>query len=122
MSEIGTPVTRSRMQLTACAGVAASWLSATLIVAAPAHWLALTGVLLLACVPPGAAVMCWIDTGESAAQAALTLVVSLAVLALASAAMIWLSAWHPRALLALTVASVLSCAGQLRKAQSDEPA
>jgi hypothetical protein len=60
---------------------------------------------LLACVPAGAAVMCWVDSGESLMRAGLTLVLSLVVTAIASAVMIWLTAWHPRALLALAVAT-----------------
>ena len=61
--------------------------------------------------------MCWIDTGENAAQAGLTLALSLTVLALASAIMIWLSAWEPRALLALAGAALISCALRLRVAR-----
>lgn len=82
-------MTRSRTELTACAGIAASLLAVAFVLAAPWHWMALAGALVLACVPAGAAVMCWIDSGEGAAQAGLTLAVSLAVFALASAAMIW---------------------------------
>jgi hypothetical protein len=100
--------------MTAYAGIAASTAAALLVLAAPWHWMSLTGSLLLAAVPGGAAVMCWVDSGEDGAQAALTLVVSLAAFALASSIMIWAGAWNPRALLALAAASLVSCAARLR--------
>ena len=106
-------MTRSRTELTACAGIAASLLAVAFVLAAPWHWMALAGALVLACVPAGAAVMCWIDSGEGAAQAGLTLAVSLAVFALASAAMIWAGAWQPSLLLALAGASTISCAARM---------
>lgn len=108
-------MSRSRTQLTAYTGLTASCLSAGLILIAPTHWLSITGVLLLACIPAGAAVMCWVDSGEDAAQAGLTLVVSLAVLAIASTIMIWATAWHPQWLFALAAASAVSCAARLRR-------
>jgi len=95
---------------TAWAGLAASVAAAVLVLAAPGHDAALAGAFLLACVPAGAAVMCWVDSGEGFLQAGLTLVLSLAVTSIASAVMIWLTAWHPRALLALAVAGAASCA------------
>jgi hypothetical protein len=58
--------------------------------------------------------MCWVDTGEDAAQAGLTLAVSLAVVAIASALMIWTASWQPRALLVLAVAGAASCVARLR--------
>ena len=106
-------MTRSRTELTAYAGIAGSVLAAALVLGAPWHWLALVGALLLACVPVGAAVMCWVDSGENAAQAGLTLAVSVAALAILSAIMIWASAWHPRALLVLAALSVISCTARV---------
>ena len=100
---------------TAAAGIAASVAGTVFVLAAPGRWLALAGALLLACVPAGAAVMCWADSGDGIVQAGLTLVLSLAVTATASAAMIWLSAWHPRTLIAIAAASVLSCGTRLRR-------
>ncbi len=107
-------MTRTRTEVTAYAGIASSVLAAVLVLSAPTPWLGLIGALLLACVPAGAAVMCWIDTGENAAQAGLTLVLSLTVLALLSAIMIWLAAWQPQALLVLAGAALISCALRLR--------
>jgi hypothetical protein len=109
-------MTRSRTELTAYVGLVASVLAVALVLSAPTQWLALIGALLLACVPTGAAVMCWIDSGENAAQAGLTLALSLSVLAVASALMIWLAAWQPRALLALAAAAAISCGLRLRVA------
>lgn len=108
----------SRTKLTACAGIAAGAVATALVLAAPQPWLALVGALLLACVPAGAAVMCWVDSGEDAAQAGLTLAVSLTVFALASATMIWVSAWHPRALLGIAGASAVSCLARLCRSES----
>jgi hypothetical protein len=102
-------VSSSRTQLTAWVGILASVLAVVLVLAGPWRWSALAGALVLACVPSGAAVMCWIDSGDDTAQAGLTLVVSLAVFALASAIMIWAAYWHPKALLALAAASTISC-------------
>ena len=68
-----------------------------LVLGAPWHGMALAGSLLLACVPAGAAVMCWLDSGEDFAQAGLIMVVSLTVFAIASAIMIWAVPWHPAA-------------------------
>jgi hypothetical protein len=107
-------MSRPRCELNACAGLVASAVSVGLVLVAPTHWLALVGVLMLASVPAGAAVMCWIDCGENFAQAGLTLVVSLAALALLSAIMIWVGAWHPSELLALAVAGACSCTLRLR--------
>ena len=103
----------ARAVLTAWAGIAASVTAVALILAVPGHWPALAGALLLACVPAGAAVMCWVDSGDAFVQAGLTLVLSLAVTAIASAVMIWVAAWHPRALLGLAAVSVLSCVVRL---------
>lgn len=110
-------MSRSRCELTAYAGLLSSVLAVALVLGAPTSWLGLVGALLLACVPAGAAVMCWIDAGEDAAQAGLTLAVSLTALALASAIMIWLAAWQPRSLLVLAGAAVISCALRLRVAR-----
>ena len=111
-------MTQSRTEQTAYAGIVCSVLAVVLVLAAPWHWLALAGALLLACVPAGAAVMCWVDTGEDAAQAGLTLVLSLTVIAIASALMIWAAAWHPQVLLVLAGASTVSCAARLRRPAS----
>jgi hypothetical protein len=108
-------VSRSRTELTAYAGILTSIVAVALVLAAPWPAVALVGALALACVPAGAAVMCWVDSGENAAQAGLTLVVSLAAFAIASAIMIWLAAWHPQALFALAAASTVSCAVRLRR-------
>jgi hypothetical protein len=110
-------MTKTRTELTAYAGLVSSILAVALVLIAPTPWLGLIGALLFACVPAGAAVMCWIDTGENAAQAGLTLAVSLTVLALASAIMIWLATWQPRGLLVLAAGAVLSCALRLRVAR-----
>jgi hypothetical protein len=106
-------MTRSRTELTAYAGIAGSVMAVAFVLAAPWHWMTLTGALVLACIPAGAAVMCWIDSGEGVAQAGLTLAVSLAVIALASSIMIWAAAWHPRLLLVLAGASAISCAARV---------
>src|ERR1039458_102716 len=67
-------MSRSRTELTAYAGILASIVAVALVLAAPWHPIALAGALLLACVPAGAAVMCWVDSGENAAQAGVVLV------------------------------------------------
>ena len=105
----------SRTGLTAWTGLGASVAALVLVLAGPKPGAALTGAFLLACVPAGAAVMCWIDSGDGLLQAALTLVLSLALTAVFSAVMIWLTAWHPAALLALAVVSIVSCAGHLAR-------
>jgi hypothetical protein len=107
----------ARTELTAYAGLSSSAVAVALVLAAPTPWLGLIGALLLACVPVGAAVMCWIDAGEDAAQAGLTLAVSLTLWALASAVMIWLSSWQPRALLVLAGAAAISCVLRLSVAR-----
>ena len=107
-------VGESRTVMTAWAGIAASVVAVTLILVGPGHWPALAGALILACVPVGAAVMCWVDCGDGFAQAGLTLVLSLAVTAIASALMIWLATWHPSGLLAAFPAvSIVSCGVRL---------
>lgn len=108
-------MTRSRTELTARAGIGASVLAALLVLLAPAGWPTLVGALLLAAVPGGAAVTCWIDTGDSPMQVGLTLTLSLAILALASAIMIWTGAWHPRLLLIVAAACLISCGMRLRQ-------
>lgn len=110
-------MTKTRTELTAYAGLLSSILAVALVLIAPTPWLGLAGALLLVCVPAGAAVMCWIDTGENAAQAGLTVTVSLTALALASAIMIWLATWQPRALLVLAGAAAVSCALRLQVAR-----
>lgn len=106
---------RSRTEVTAYAGIAASVAAVGLVLAAPWAWVALIGTGLLACVPGGAAVMCRLDSGDALAQAGLTLVLSLATFALASTAMIWAAWWHPRALLALAAVGAASCAARLAR-------
>ena len=106
---------RSRTEVTAYAGIVASVLATALVLAPSWHGSALVGALVLACVPAGAAVMCWVDSGEGFAQAGLTLVVSLAVFALGSAIMIWAAAWHPQALLALAGVGLASCLARLTR-------
>jgi hypothetical protein len=102
-----------RTQLTAYAGVLTSVLAAGLLLT-PWHGASAVGALLLACVPAGAGVMCWLDAGETAAQTGLTLIISLATIAVASATMIWAHAWNPRALIVLAVACLVSCLTRLR--------
>lgn len=109
---------RSRTELTAYAGILASAAAVVLTLTAPLPALALIGALMLACIPAGAGVMCWIDSGEDLAQAALTLILSLTAFSLASALMIWVAAWQPRALLVLAAASAVSCLARLRKEQA----
>lgn len=106
-------MTRTRTELTAYVGILAGVASTAFVLGAPWHWLAFAGALALACVPGGAAVMCWIDSGEDVAQAGLTLVVSLALFTIASALMIWLASWHPSALVAFAGASIVSCLARL---------
>jgi hypothetical protein len=102
-----------RLLLTAAAGVVASVAAVVLLLATSAPALTLIGALLLACIPAGAAVMCWIDAGHGAAQAGLTLAVSLALFGLASAGLIWTAEWHPLLLLGLAGLSLISCATRL---------
>jgi hypothetical protein len=108
-------MSRSRTELTAYAGLLGSIIAVVLVLGAPWHPASLVGALVLACVPGGAAVMCWIDSGENTAQAGLTLIVSLSLFALASALMIWTALWQPRALLALAGVGAISCATRLRR-------
>jgi drug/metabolite transporter (DMT)-like permease len=103
---------RTRTGLTAWAGIAAS-LAGVVLLAVPGRGPRLAGAFLLACVPVGAAVMCWVDSGEGIVQAGLTLVVSLAATAIVSAAMIWLTVWQPSALYAFAVIGVASGAARL---------
>jgi Na+/proline symporter len=107
-------VTGSRTAVTAAVGLLATALATVLIEASPWKGVSLAGALLLACVPTGAGIMCWLDAGENAAQAGLILVLSLALWAIASTLMIWLSAWHPSLLFALAGASAVSCLVRLR--------
>lgn len=97
-------------QVGAVASIVAAALALVWVSAAPA----LVGALLLACVAPGAAVMCWIDSGENATQAGLTLVLSLSAFATASSILIWADGWHPRLLAVLAGAALVSCAARLR--------
>jgi hypothetical protein len=103
---------RSRTGLTAWAGIAIS-VAAVILLVVPGRGPRLAGAFLLACGPVGAAVMCWVDSGEGLVQAGLTLVLSLAATAVVSAVMIWLTAWQPRALFAFAVIGVVSCAARL---------
>ena len=112
MRALALQQSRSRTGLTALAGIAAS-LAAAILLAVPSRGPRLAGALLLASVPVGAAVMCWLDSGEAVVQAGLTLVLSLAVTAVVTAVMIWLTAWQPTALFAFAVIGVVSCAARL---------
>jgi hypothetical protein len=103
---------RTRTGLTAWAGIAAS-VAAVILLAVPGREPRLAGAFLLASVPVGAAVMCWVDSGEGLVQAGLTLVLSLAVTAVVTSVMIWLTAWQPPALFAFAVIGVVSCAARL---------
>ena len=102
----------TRTGLTAWTGIAASVAAVALLIA-PGRGAELTGAFLLACVPAGSAVMCWVDSGEGLVQAGLTLVLSLAATAILSASMIWLTVWQPRALFAFAVVGVVSCVARL---------
>lgn len=104
-----------RTEATAVIGAAASVAAAALVLLPSWHSSALAGAFLLASVPAGAALMCWVDSGDGFAQAGLTLVLSLSIFALASASMIWTAAWHPRALLALAGAGLVSCVVRLAR-------
>jgi hypothetical protein len=103
---------RTRTGLTAWAGVGAS-LAAVVLLAVPGRGPRLAGAFLLACVPVGAAVMCWVDSGEALVQAGLTLVLSLAVTSIVTAVMIWLTAWQPSVLYAFAVIGVASGVARL---------
>ena len=102
----------TRTGLTAWTGIAASVAAVALLVA-PGRGPELTGAFLLTCVPVGAAVMCWVDSGEGVVQAGLTLVLSLAATAIVTASMIWLTVWQPRALYAFAAVGVVSGAARL---------
>jgi hypothetical protein len=102
----------TRTGLTAWTGIAAS-VAAPALLAVSGRAPNLAGAFVLACVPAGAAVMCWVDSGEGLVRAGLTLVLSLAATAILSACMIWLTAWQPRALFAFAVAGVVSCVVRL---------
>lgn len=104
----------SRVIATAWSGIGASVLAAVLILCGAGHWPALLGALLAACVPVGAGVMCWLDSGDGFAQAGLTLVLSLAATAIFSSVLIWSAVWHPVALIAVfLVAGTGSCIARL---------
>ena len=115
------PAPEQRTVLTAWSGIVAGVPAAVLVVTAPGHAAALAGALLLACVPAGAAVLCWVDTGLGVVQASLTLVLSLAVTAIVSSVMIWLRAWHPDALIAVAAVSVACCGVRLWRADQAAP-
>ena len=112
---------RIRTELTALIGISASIVALILVLLVPGQGSALAGALLMACVPAGAAVMCWVDTGEGVVQAGLTLVLSLAVTGITGAAMIWLHSWHPYVLLAFPSACILSGVVRLRDTSWDVP-
>lgn len=104
----------NRVLATAWSGIGASILAALLILFWAGHWPALLGALLAATVPVGAAVMCWLDSGDSFAQAGLTLVLSLAATAIFSAVLIWSAAWYPVALFAVfLIVGAGSCIARL---------
>jgi hypothetical protein len=103
---------RPRTEWTAYLGILSSAVAVGLVLFAPWPAATLAGALVLICVPAGAAVTCWMDAGDGAAQAGITLGISLAVVAVFSAIMIWAAAWHPHALLALAAVSSVSCAAR----------
>lgn len=104
----------SRVVATAWSGIGASILAALLILFGAGHWPGLLGAILAASVPAGAAVMCWLDSGDAFAQAGLTLVLSLATTAIFSAVLIWSAAWQPVALFAVfLIAGAGSCIARL---------
>jgi hypothetical protein len=108
------PVARdARTFVTAAGGVITSAASPALVLLPSQHPFNLIGALLLACVVPGAGLMCWCDSGDDAAQVGLTLTISLAVFALLAALMIWLDAWHPRLLVVMAALSGASCLTRL---------
>lgn len=109
--------TWTRTDLTAGAGIVAGVLSIGLVFMPWAH-AALVGAFLVALVPAGAGVMCWFDTGGTAAQAALTLVISLAAFSLGSAVLLWTHAWNPHALIILAALGGASCGQRLRSGVS----
>ena len=116
-----TATDRTRTDLTALAGISASMVALVLVLFVPGHGPTLAGALLMACVPAGAAVMCWVDSGEGVVQAGLTLVLSLAVTGITAAAMIWLHYWHPYVLLAFPSVCILSGAFRLRDSSWEGP-
>jgi hypothetical protein len=106
----------TRTEPTALVGISISVSVLILVLLVPGHGPALAGALLMACVPAGAAVMCWVDSGDGVVQTGLTLVLSLAITGIAGAAMIWLHAWHPYALLSFPAACIISGVMRLRHA------
>ena len=114
----------SRAVMTAYVGIAASVVAVPLVlimpIVTPGAWPALAGAFLLVCVSPGAALMCWFDTGIGALQAGLTLVVSLTATAIASAFMIWAHVWHPKLLCAFALAGAVSCGIRLVRARTPD--
>jgi hypothetical protein len=106
-------MTGSRTARTAQVGILTSFVAAALVLLSLSSATAFIGALTLACVPAGAAVMCWIDSGEDAAQAGLTLVLSLSVFAAVSSIMIWAAGWHPELLVTLAGAGAVSCGARL---------
>jgi hypothetical protein len=106
----------TRTEPTALVGISISVSVLILVLLVPGHGPALAGALLMACVPAGAAVMCWVDSGDGVVQTGLTLVLSLAITGIAGAAMIWLHAWHPYALLSFPAACIISGVVRLRPA------
>jgi hypothetical protein len=112
----------SRAVTTAYAGLAASVVAVPLVlimpIVTPGAWPALAGAFLLVCVSPGAALMCWFDTGVGALQAGLTLAVSLTATAIASSFMIWVPFWHPKLLCAFALVSAVSCGIRLGSART----
>ena len=106
--------TKRLTELTAYGGIGLTAIALVLVFAIPTPSLKLVGALMLAGIPAGAAVMCWVDAGEIAAQLGLTIVTSVTLVALGSAAMIWVNYWRPHVLLAVVVAMVVvSCTARL---------
>jgi hypothetical protein len=112
---MSVPSIRQLPERTAFIGLASAVI-AVVLVAIPEPWARLPGAFLLACVPPGAMITCWVDSGDGVTQACLTVLTSLSCLALCGAIMIWLSAWQPDvALYGFVVATVISCGTRLRR-------
>lgn len=102
------PTGWTRTNITALAGSVSSVAAIGLVLLTPGHGPALAGALLIACVSPGAALMCWVDSGDGFVQAGLTLVLSLTITGITATAMIWLHSWHPYVLLIFPFTCILS--------------
>jgi hypothetical protein len=107
----------TRPLLTAWLGLSVAILAPLIVLAVPSRTAGLLAVIVFACAAVGTGVMCWIDSGDGAAQAGLVVVTSLAGFALAATALIWLHAWSPSLLWLLGAASAASCLTRLVSAR-----